>query len=51
MTKVNTNIPARERLIFALDVPDIDEAQALITKLGDVNECSYTVGHNTSIKR
>lgn len=35
MTTVNTHIPGRERLIFALDVPNIDEAQALISRLGD----------------
>ena len=35
MTSVNTHIPTRERLIFALDVPGIDEAQALISTLGD----------------
>lgn len=29
------NIPTNERLIFALDVPDIDTAHALIEKLGD----------------
>lgn len=28
-------IPDNERLIFALDVPDIDRARALITELGD----------------
>lgn len=28
-------IPLRERLIFALDVPDIAAAQALVTRLGD----------------
>jgi len=35
MTTVNTHIPARERLIFALDVPDLEQAQALIVRLGD----------------
>lgn len=35
MTTANTRIPTRERLIFALDVPSLDEAQALISKLGD----------------
>ena len=35
MTTVNTHIPTRERLIFALDVPGLDEAQALISTLGD----------------
>jgi len=28
-------IPARERLIFALDVPDLEGAQALVTRLAD----------------
>ena len=32
---MNTNIPNRERLIFALDVPSLEEAQALISTLGD----------------
>lgn len=35
MTTVNTHIPSRERLIFALDVPGLEEAHALITNLGD----------------
>ena len=35
MTTINTQIPTRERLIFALDVPSLDEAQALISTLGD----------------
>ena len=35
MTEFNTQISDRERLIFALDVPSLDEAQALISKLGD----------------
>lgn len=35
MPTVNTQIPTRERLIFALDVPKLDDAQALIAKLGD----------------
>jgi orotidine-5'-phosphate decarboxylase len=35
MTTTNTQIPSRERLIFALDVPDIEKAQALISGLGD----------------
>ncbi len=35
MTTTNTQIPNRERLIFALDVPDIEKAQALISGLGD----------------
>lgn len=29
------NIPARERLIFALDVPGLAEARQLVTRLGD----------------
>lgn len=32
---IKTSIPARERLIFALDVPDLDRARALIETLGD----------------
>jgi orotidine-5'-phosphate decarboxylase len=32
---IKTEIPARERLIFALDVPDIDRARSLIARLGD----------------
>jgi len=35
MTTVNKQIPTRERLIFALDVPNLDDAQALISQLGD----------------
>jgi orotidine-5'-phosphate decarboxylase len=35
MTTVNTRIPTRERLIFALDVPNLDEAQSLISTLGN----------------
>ncbi len=35
MTTLNTQIPTRERLIFALDVPSLEEAQALISNLGD----------------
>ncbi len=35
MTTFNTQIPTRERLIFALDVPNLEEAQALISNLGD----------------
>ncbi len=35
MTTANTHIAHRERLIFALDVPALDEAQALISTLGD----------------
>src|SRR5579859_4406498 len=36
-------IPARERLIFALDVPSGDEARRLITELGD-DVSFYKVG-------
>lgn len=32
---ISTDIPARERLIFALDVADIDSARQLISILGD----------------
>ena len=32
---IKTSIPARERLIFALDVPDPDQARRLISTLGD----------------
>jgi orotidine-5'-phosphate decarboxylase len=32
---IKTNIPARERLIFALDVPDLDRAQQLVATLDD----------------
>lgn len=32
---IKADIPARERLIFALDVPDLDRARALIDMLGD----------------
>jgi orotidine-5'-phosphate decarboxylase len=31
----NKDIPTNERLIFALDVPDLDRAQALVRALGD----------------
>ena len=34
MSTVNTHIPSRERLIFALDVPSLEDAQTLISKLG-----------------
>jgi orotidine-5'-phosphate decarboxylase len=36
-------IPGRERLIFALDVPDMARAQALVTRLGD-NVAVYKIG-------
>lgn len=36
-------IPARERLIFALDVPSIEEAQTMIDRLGD-SVCFYKLG-------
>ena len=32
---IKTDIPARERLIFALDVPDLDRARSLVNTLGD----------------
>ena len=32
---IKTSIPVRERLIFALDVPDIDRARALVDTLDD----------------
>lgn len=35
MPTANTQIPNRERLIFALDVPSLEEARALIDRLGD----------------
>ena len=35
MSTVNTQIPSRERLIFALDVPNLEEARTLISTLGD----------------
>lgn len=35
MQSNSKDIPARDRLIFALDVPDLEEAQGLISTLGD----------------
>jgi len=35
MTTPNRCIPPRERLIFALDVPNPEEARTLISRLGD----------------
>ena len=32
---IKTSIPARERLIFALDVPDLDRAKKLVATLDD----------------
>ena len=32
---IKTEIPARERLIFALDVPDLQRARELVDTLGD----------------
>jgi len=32
---IKTGIPARERLIFALDVPDLERARALVDTLGE----------------
>lgn len=37
------NIPARERLIVALDLPRVDEAKAFVSTLGDA-ACFYKVG-------
>ena len=34
-TRIKSHIPVRERLIFALDVPDLDGARRLIDTLGD----------------
>jgi len=34
-TPIKTHIPARERLIFALDVPDLERARALVDALDD----------------
>jgi len=31
----NKNIPAKDRLIFAMDVPDCDRARTLAEELGD----------------
>ncbi|MEP5517927.1 MAG: orotidine 5'-phosphate decarboxylase / HUMPS family protein, partial [Bauldia litoralis] len=36
-------MPARDRLIVALDVPDVDAAEALVTGLGD-SVTFYKVG-------
>ncbi len=35
MTTINSTIPERERLIFALDVASLEQAQSLIRQLGD----------------
>jgi orotidine-5'-phosphate decarboxylase len=35
MNTANRHIPGRERLIFALDVPSLEEARTLISTLGD----------------
>lgn len=35
MSKIKTHIPARERLIFAMDVADAGQARKLIAQLGD----------------
>ncbi len=32
---IKTNIPARERLIFALDVPNLERARQLVETLDD----------------
>jgi orotidine-5'-phosphate decarboxylase len=34
-TKMKTDIPPRERLIFALDVPDLEQARELVNTLGE----------------
>ncbi|MSQ98070.1 MAG: orotidine-5'-phosphate decarboxylase [Xanthomonadales bacterium] len=34
-TRPNAHIPTRERLIFALDVADIEQARSLVAQLGD----------------
>lgn len=36
-------LPARERLIFALDVPEVDQAKTLVAQLGDT-VCFYKIG-------
>lgn len=41
MTKT---IPARERLIVGLDVQTVDQARALVDRLGDA-ACHYKIGH------
>ena len=38
---IKTDIPARERLIFALDVPDLERARALVDILGDADAERY----------
>ena len=43
MTIAKPRIQPRERLIFALDVPSLDEAQTLIAELGDSVEF-YNLG-------
>lgn len=35
MSKIKTHIPARERLIFAMDVAEVGQARKLIRQLGD----------------
>lgn len=37
------SIPSRERLIFALDVPEVDQARRLVEQLGD-SVCFYKIG-------
>src|ERR1700730_13636758 len=39
----NKNIPVQERLIVALDTENVDEAQELVTTLGDT-VCFYKLG-------
>ena len=43
MSPTKTEIPIRQRLIVALDVPGFDEAKALVQKLGDAVEF-YKIG-------
>lgn len=38
-----TPIPARERLIVALDVPTVEDAKSLVSRLGD-SACFYKIG-------
>ena len=45
-----TTIPARQRLIVALDVPDASNARALVTTLGESVEF-YKIGLELAIWR
>ena len=40
---MNTSIPNKDRLIFAMDVPDCDQARSLATDLGD-SDTFYKIG-------